>query len=225
MSPAPAGERPLPLLADVPLTAVQRVEHLLDGRFSPVAVLGLDGEVQQRSARGSHRIRLAGLLHGDTVADDLATLQDTAATGTEVIFAADITTALDLQRVVVTSFSAVQLAGQPGRVAYELELAESPPLPPPAQVSGFGGLDDFGFGDLGFDTDLLGDLSDLASDVAGAVSAAVDAVQALSALANLGELGGFGSQLQPLQAVVEQVAAAGGRIGDAAAALGDLFGS
>lgn len=214
---------PLPLLADVPLTAVQHLVHQLDGRFAAVPVLGLDGEVHQRSARGSHRMRIQGVLHGETAADDLATLQDLASAGDEVTFAADITTALDLQHVVVTSFWAAEWAGRAGQVHYELQLAESPPLPPPAQVSGFGGLDDFGFGDLGFDTDILGDLADLAGDIAGAVSAAMDAVNALEALAGLGELG-FGGELQPLQSAVDQVADAGRRAGEAVAALGDLFG-
>ena len=214
----------MPLLADVPLTSVQRIEQVVDGRFAAVPVLALDGDVHQRSGRGSHRIRIVGLLHGETVADDLATLQDTATAGAEVTFAADIVTALDLQQVVITSFRASEQAGRPGEVDYELHLAESPPLPPPAQVSGFGGLDDFGFGDLGFDTDLLGDLAGLADQVAGAVSAAMDAVGALTALANLGDLG-FGGQLQPLQSAVDGVTEAGGRIGDAVASLGALFGS
>jgi hypothetical protein len=211
------------LLADVPLTAVQRIEHRLDSRFAAVPVLGLDGEVRQRSGRGSHELRILGLLHGATAADDLATLQETAAAGEEVTFAADIATALELQQVVITSFWAAQVAGEPAEVAYELHLAESPPLPPPAQVSGFGGLDDFGFGDLGFDTDILGDLTDLAGQVAGAVSAAMDAIAALEALAGLGDLN-FAGPLQPLQSVVDQVGQAGAAIGQAASTLGELFG-
>lgn len=217
------GSRALPLLGDVPLTAVQHIVHHLDSRFAAVPVLGLDGEVHQRNARGSHRMRIQGVLHGDTAADDLATLQDLAAAGDEVTFAADITTALDLQQVVLTSFWAAASAGRAGEVHYELQLAESPPLPPPAQVSGFGGLDDFGFGDLGFDTDILGDLTELAGDIAGAVSAAMDAVNALEALAGLGELG-FGGELQPLQSAVDQVSDAGQRVGEAVASLGELFG-
>lgn len=214
----------MPLLADVALTSVQRIDQAIDGRLTPVPVLSLDGDVHQRSARGSHRIRILGLLHGETMADDLATLQETASAGAEVTFAADIVTALDLQQVVITSFRATAQAGRPGEVAYELHLAESPPLPPPAQVSGFGGLDDFGFGDLGFDTDLLGDLADLADQVAGAVSAAMDAVGALTALANMGDIG-FGGQLQPMQSAVDRVSEAGGRVGAAVTSLGSMFGS
>lgn len=221
---AEAPARPLPLLGDVPLTAVQRVEHALDAGFVPVPVLGLDGEAQQRSGRPSHRVRIDGVLFGETALDDLATLQGLAAAGEETTFAADIVTALDLQQVVIASFEAVESAGHPGQVAYRLEVVESPPLPPPTQLSGFGGLDDFGFGDLGFDTDLLGDLADLAGEVAGAVEAAMDAVGALEALAGLADFN-FGGVLAPLDDVTARLETVGTEFRDAAGLLGELFGS
>ena len=217
--------RQIPLLGDVSLEYVQRIEHSLDAGFAPTRIAALPGELQQRSGRPSHRIHLAGLLIGDGVADQLSSLQSAAATGEEVTFAADITTALELQHVVITGFRATETAGDPGRFAYELSLAESPPLPPPAEVSGFGfgGLDDFGLGDLGFDTDILGDITDLAGDIAGAVDAALDVVDALGALANLGELGGLGGVFDPLNAPVELVGAVATELGDAVAALSGAF--
>ena len=221
---AEAGARPLPLLGDVPLTAVQRIEHRLDAGFNGVPVLGLSGHVQQRSGRPSHRVAIDGVLFGTTALDDLAALQGLATDGAEVTFAADIVTALDLQQVVVTTFEAVEAAGRPGRIDYRLEVVESPPLPPPAQLSGFGGLDDFGFGDLGFDTDLLGDLAGLAEEVGGAIDAAMDAVAALDALASLGDLS-FGGELAPLEDVSASLSQIGSRFRDAAGALGELFGS
>ena len=66
-------------------------------------------------------------------------------------FSADITTALEVQKMVIESFRAEQYVGPAGQIHYAIVLAESPPLPPPAQVSAFGGLDDFGLGDMGFD--------------------------------------------------------------------------
>ena len=92
-------------------------------------------------------------------ADKLKTLQDAASKGEELTFSADITKALDLQKVVITEFSTAAVAGEPGRYHFRIVLAESPPLPPPAQVSAFGGLDGFGLGDLGFDTSVLGDIA------------------------------------------------------------------
>jgi hypothetical protein len=216
--------RPIPLLGDVSLDYVQQIEHGLDAGFASTRIASLPGELQQRVARASHRMRIAGLLFGDDATDQLSSLQTAAADGAELSFAADITTALDLQHVVITSFRARELAGEPGRFAYEVCLAESPPLPPPAEVSGgFGGLGDFGLGDLGFDTDILGDLSNLAGDVAGAVSQALDVVDALSALTSLGDLGGLGGVFDPLNVPVAKVGDIAGRLSSGVGKLGAAF--
>lgn len=216
--------RPMPLLGDITLTAVQRVDQHLDAGFHDVAVLGLAGHAQQRSGRPSHRLSIVGLLHGPSALDDLASLQAIATSGTETTFAADIVTALDLQHVVITRFDAVEAAGRPGVIDFRLELAESPPLPPPAQLSGFGGLDDFGLGDLGFDTDLLDELGDVAGDIAGAVDGALDALDALGALAGLADFD-YEGLLEPVDAVSSSLGEIGGRLGDAVGTLSELFGS
>jgi hypothetical protein len=113
------------------------------------------------------------------------------------------------------------------RIQYQIELAESPPLPPPAEVSGFGGLDDFGLGDLGFDTDILGDLQDLAGDIAGAVDQAMGAIDALESLAALAASGGldFAGILAPLDSATDGVQEIAGSFQDATRALGGLFSS
>lgn len=219
------SERAIPQLGDLHLDLVQAIEHELDGGFASTAVAGLDGEVQQRTARPSHRIRIGGLLTGGA-ADKLAALQTAAATGEELVFAADIATALELQHVVVSGLHAWERAAEPGVFGYALELVESPPLPPPAVVEGlgFGGLDEFGLGDLGFDTDLLGDLQNLAGEVAGAVDKAMDAVGALQALANLGDLGSLDGLLSPLGSVTDGVATAARQLASATTSLGEAFG-
>jgi hypothetical protein len=215
----------VPVIDDVALTFVQEMEHLLDAGFVSTPVLGLDGDVQQRSNRRSHRMRIAGLLVGpeEQVKTDLEKLQQKAADGAEVIFTADIVAALELQKVVVRSLRVLARAGTTPSYSYEIELAENPPLPPPAQVSAFGGLDDFGFGDLGFDTDILGDLADLAGEVASAVETAVDVIGALDSLSALGNLS-FDGVLAPLDQIGTSLAAIGSRFGDAGGALAGVFG-
>jgi hypothetical protein len=219
------SERPVPQIGDVSLEAVLELEHELDAGFSALAVAGLPGEVQQRAARRSHRMRVRGVAIGPEAADQLSKLQLAAAGGEELTFAADITSALELQRVVVTGFRAVEEAGRPNHYAYELELAESPPLPEPAVVDGFGfgGLDEFGLGDLGFDTDLLGDLQDLAGDVAGAIDSALDAIDQIAALANIGSLGNLDGLMSPIGGVVDGVGSAAGSLRDSLDALGKAF--
>ncbi|HXG24676.1 MAG TPA: hypothetical protein VNJ09_08995 [Chthonomonadales bacterium] len=218
--------RPIPLLGDISLEFVQRIEHTLESGFAPTRIAGLPGELQQRTGRSSHRIRIAGLLIGAEAADRLKTLQEAAQGGEELSFAADITQALDLQKVVISGFRATEVAGRPHWFQYELLLAESPPLPPPAQISGFGGLDDFGLGDLGFDAGLLediaGDLQALADQVAGAVDAAMNAMEALSTLANLDglSLGGF---LEPMNAAVNTTGEIATNFQNAARSLAEAF--
>jgi hypothetical protein len=221
------ASRPTPLLGEISLQYAQRIEHALDSGFVSSRIAGLTGELQQRSGRCSHQIRVAGILFGETARDDLQALQAAAQAGDELTFTADITTALDLQKVVIRSFQAQEVAGQPGQIHYHLELSESPPLPPPAEVSGFGGLDDFGLGDLGFDTDILGDVADLAGDVASAVDDAMGAVEALGALANLATSGGldFGGTLEPLNQAVDGMRSIASGFQGAARALGGLFSS
>jgi len=218
--------RAIPLLGEVSLALVQQVEHRLDGGFTATRIAGLPGELQQRSGRPSHRIRLCGELIGADAGDQLATLQKAAADGSELPFAADIGTALELQNVVVTWFHAAAVAGAPNRYRYEIHLAESPPLPPPAELDPFGGLGDFGLGDLGFDTDLLGDLADLADQVAGAVDAALDAVNAVQALAALADLSvpDPSGLLAPLAEPLQQIGTAGSSLVSAAQKLGAAFG-
>ena len=217
------GERPIPLLGDIALEFVQRMEHSLDGGFVATRISGLPGELQQRSGRPSHRIRIGGVLLGEKAAADLGKLQTAAETGAELTFAADIASALELQQVVITGFRAVELAGHTRRFSYALGLAESPPLPPPAELDTFGGLGDFGLGDLGFDTDVLGELEGIAGEVSGAVDAAMEAVDQLSALANLDGLSLGAGVLEPVNASVSSLTGIAGKFKDAAHALTDAF--
>jgi hypothetical protein len=206
--------RPIPLLGEVSLESVQSIEHDLDAGFVAVAIPGLEGELQQRFARGSHRMRIRGLLVGDGAADALHDLQGAAATGDELTFAADITSALDLQHVVIERLHAVEHAGEPGTYAYELTICESPPLPAPAQVAAVGGFG--GLGDLGLDTSILDDISSAADELGAAVDAAMDAVNQLQGLAQLGSLGSVGGLLAPLTGQSGQIGEIGSGLGDAA---------
>ena len=217
--------RPIPLLGDVPLDCVQSMEHVLDAGFVSTPIAGLDGELQQRAARGSHRIAIRGLLFGEGAADALGKLQASAAAGQELAFAADMAAALELDQVVIQTFHAAEDAGRPGTYHYDLLVVESPPLPPPAQLSPFGGLGDFGLGDLGVDLGVLEDISSLADQVAGAVDAALDVVDQLSGLADLASLGSLGGFLEPMSRQIGGVGEAGGGFAEAARAAAGALGS
>jgi hypothetical protein len=214
--------RPIPLLGDISLEAVVRMEHSLEAGFVPTRIAGLQGELQQRTGRPSHRFTIAGVLFGEKANDQVQALQKAAQAGDELTFSADIATALELQKVVITRFRAVETAGKPNYFDYEVSLAESPPLPPPAQVEPFGGLGDFGLGDLGFDTDILGDLAAQAGAIAGAIDDAMNIVNQLGALANLDGLE-LGSFLEPLTTPTSKINDLGSSFGKAAQTLSDFF--
>ena len=200
-----------PMVDDLQLTAVQWLRQETQQGFAEHRVAGLDGAVHQKVGRRSHRVVVSGLLLPDTAADDLATLQDKASSGAEVTFTADIVTALEVDKMVVESFAAEQVPGSAGQYAYTIVLAESPPLPPPAEVSPFGGLDDLGgLGDVGFG-DLagpLGDIADAAGAVSGALDAAMDAAKAVQGLAALaGGLGDLSNLSDPLKPITDKLGA------------------
>lgn len=196
---------PIPMLDDLELKAVQIVRQEIEQGYRRRRIAGLDGTLHEHIGRRSHRVVLGGLLLAETAADDLAALQRKAASGEEVTFTADIATALDIERMVIESFAAEQSVGVAGQTAYALLLAESPALPPPAEVSAFGGLDEFGLGDLGFDPDALGDVLGDIADQAGAVMemadaamSVIDQLEDLAALADLANLGSVGNPAQPV---------------------------
>ena len=96
-------------------------------------------------------------------------------------------------------------------------LAESPPLPPPAEVSSFGGLDGFGLGDLGFDPGALGDvLDDIKNEAGGLMDVARRGIgrgpPAARRWPSLGDLANVGNPIKPL---ADQTASLG-KVGDCA---------
>jgi phage protein U len=219
----------VPMIDDVELKAVQWIRQQTDQGFAEQRVVGLAGSVHQRLGRRSHRVLLAGVLVPETAAGDLEALQTKAAAGEEVTFTADIATALAVEHMVIESFSAEQVVGAGARYAYTIVLAESPPLPPPAELSPFGGLDDFGLGDLGFDAgaigDVLGEVLDQAGAISGALDAALDAVSAVSALAALADLdlGDLSNPLKPINDKVGELGTIGQTAGGVIADLGALL--
>jgi hypothetical protein len=217
----------VPMIDDLELTAVQWIRQESAQGYAAHQVAGLDGTVHQKLGRRSHRVALGGVLLGETAADDLQTLQEKAAAGDEIVFTADISTALEVEKMVIDSLSAEQEIGSASRFSYALALVESPPLPPPAELSPFGGLDDFGLGDLGFDTDALGGLLEevaaQAGAITGAIDAAMDAVAAVGALASLADLGDLSNPLKPVSDKIGELSELGTGVVGAVDALSGLL--
>lgn len=211
------------MIDDVALEQVAWIRQRTRPRVAALPVLGLEGDVQQKLGRGSHEVELAGVLFGDSARDAVAVLQGKAKAGAEVTFAADIVTALELTRMLLVDAEFREAAGHPDQYQYRMLLRESPPLPEPARLSSFGGLDGF---DVGFDPgalgDVLGDIAAVAGEIQAAVAAATEALGALEAMAGLAGLA-TGNPLAPLTGAIQSLGAGAG-IGNAGAALGQLLG-
>lgn len=218
----------IPMIDDIELKAVQYIRQETDQDYVRQNVAGLSGTLHQKLGRRSHRVVLTGYLLPATATEDLKKLQQKAADGAEVSFTADITTALSIDKMVMESFRAEQQVGVAGQFAYCVALAESPPLPPPAELSSFGGLDGFGLGDLGFDPgalgDVLGDIADAAGAIMDAADAAMSAIGQLAALANLGDLANIGNPVKPVVDRVGELESIGSAVSDLGATIKGLTG-
>ena len=216
------------MIDDLELKAVQLIRQETDQAFVRQRIAGLEGTLHMKLGRRSHRVILSGLLLPETAADDLKALQEKARSGAEVTFTADITSALAIEKMVIESFVAEQEVGPLGQYRYALALAESPPLPPPAEVSAFGGLGDFGVGDLGFDAgalgDVLGDIQDQAGALADLADQALDAIEQLEALASLADFADVGNPVRPISDKVGELGSLGSTVEDLARTLGELLG-
>jgi hypothetical protein len=139
-------QRPVPLLGGISLDYVQHIEHSLEGSYLSTVIPGLEGQLQQRVARPSHRVIIRGILFGDGASDALSSLQEAAQNGEELTFSADITSALDIQQVVIDGIM------PPRRSLLQQVILRDPAgetprcLPGPAFRSSR--LDDFRMGDL-----------------------------------------------------------------------------
>lgn len=210
--------RAVPTIDDIQLDPVLVIRQRTRARIDSTPVVGLAGDVQQRLGRASHEVELRGLIHGEDALDKLDTLQDKLVAGDEVDFTADITTALEIAKMVVIEAEFEELAGHPNRFEYRLVLRESPPLPEPASLAPFGGLEGF---DTGFDTDVLGDIADMAGDLQGAMEMLGDVMSGLEALAGLASLDA-GNPLQPMQDQAGSLGDTGAGAGEASAGLRGL---
>jgi hypothetical protein len=118
-----------PMLDDIELQQVQHIDVDGDQVLVRHDVPGLEGDFLQRLNRRAGVIRLAGVLTGATAKDDLKTLRDKFRAGAPLDFVADITTATQVDQVMIEDLSTKELAGKPERFEYALILREF--IPPP----------------------------------------------------------------------------------------------
>lgn len=119
-----------PMLGDVELQQVQILEVEQEQVLQQHRVPGLEGDFWQRLGRRATTIPLSGVLTGPEAGAGLNRLREKFRVAEPVSFVADITTATQVDQVLISAISVRELAGKPHRFEYELTLREF--IPPPA---------------------------------------------------------------------------------------------
>lgn len=189
------------MIGDWPVPSIERIRALERRRLAALEVPGLAGDLHHDLGSSSLVVEIEGSVHGDQARDELLeALRTPFVAGDPVTFAAEITTATELEQVLIEELR-VSEANDGGGARYRIVLRQyvEPPEPPPP-------IDDLGaaldgeldaLAGLGLDglelPGLVGDVPDLA-DPTPPVREALGAVR--TAMAPLGDLlGGLRERL------------------------------
>lgn len=132
-----------PMLGDIELQQVQRIDSDQDQLLVRHAVPALEGDFLQGLGRRATAFVLDGVLTGPEVADGITSLREKFHAAEPVSFAADIATATRIDQVLIEAMDVREIAGHALRFEYSFLLREfipppaprreTPPPPPPPQ--------------------------------------------------------------------------------------------
>ncbi len=123
-----------PMLDDLELWLVQRIETEEAQSLVGHAVPGLAGDFTQRLNRHTTQVTLHGVMVGDAAKEKLDSLRQKFHAAEPLPFVADIMTATEVQQVLIADLQVQEVAGRPDRFAYRILLNEYVP-PPPDEVA------------------------------------------------------------------------------------------
>ena len=193
-----------PLLGDWEIPRIESIRALEHRTFVEFPVPGRVGSLFQDLNTAPTRLAIAGSLYGDEVRDQfLEDLRGKFQAGEPVTFVADITTATEIQYVIIEELQFAESGRQPDQIDYLILISESPPPPPPPDPLG------------GIDTSLLDEAGNFLDSVTGALDV-------LDGLLDLPELS---DPTEPLMSTLDGVTSALGELGGITSDLGELFGS
>jgi hypothetical protein len=173
------------------LPRIERIETRERRRLARLPVPGLLGDLQQDLGTSSLAVEIAGSLHGDEARDELLNaIRGRFRAGDPVSFVADITTATELDQVLIEELELEEVNDAADGFRYRIVLREyvEPPVPPTP-------IDELG-ADLGLELDELASLG----------------LDALKLPDLLGDLPTLGDPVAPLQPALEGVRAATERV-------------
>ncbi|MDA8140171.1 MAG: hypothetical protein M0036_16110 [Desulfobacteraceae bacterium] len=176
-----------PVLGDWEIPHIEAIQSLENRSFVELQIPGRAGSLFQDMNAAPIHIGIWGSLFGDEARNEfLETLREKFNAGEPVTFVADITTATEVQYVVIQTMEMTQNAAHPDQMDYSFVLKESPPPPPPPA----------GLADI--DAGLLDEAGGLLDSVTGA----------LGIIDTLGSIPNFGDPTTPLQESLNQVSGA-----------------
>lgn len=172
---------------------IERIATLERRRLAVLAVPGLVGDLHHDLGSSSLTVEIVGSVHGDAARDELlAALREPFIAGDPLDFVADITTATELEQVIIESLE-VSEGNADLEARYRMVLrqyVEPPPPPSPIDDLGAGLLPELdALSGLGLDglelPGLVGDIPNLADPtppVREALAGVATAVEPLSGL-------------------------------------------
>jgi hypothetical protein len=175
-----------PIIDGWEVPRIERIESRERRRLARLAVPGLLGDLQQDLGAGSLAVEIRGSLQGDEARDDfLTSVREKFRAGDPVSFVADITTATELDQVLIEELVVEEVNQAAGSFSYRVVLREYvEPPEPPSPIDDLGsdlGLELDDLASLGLDglklPDLLGDIPSLGDPVAP-VQPALEGVKA-----------------------------------------------
>jgi hypothetical protein len=192
-----------PLLGDWEVPRIATIETLERRDFAELEVPGRRGNLFQDLDARPTRIAVRGSLFGDEARDAfLEEVRGKFRAGEPLTFVADITTATDIQYVLVETMHFTETGAAPDETGYLIVLTESPPPPPPPDPLG------------GIDTSLLDQAGSFLDSIAGA----------LDALDMLGGIPDLSDPTPPLRGILDGVSSALEGLAGAGDAITELFG-
>ena len=148
-----------PILGDWEIPHIESIESLEQRCFVELEIPGRLGSLFQDMHARPIRIGILGSLYGDEKRSEfLETLREKFNAGEPVTFVADITTATEIQYVIIETLTMKENAANPDQLDYQFVLRESPPPPPPDPLGAL-------------DTDLLVEVGDFADMISFALDA------------------------------------------------------
>jgi hypothetical protein len=193
-----------PVLGDWEIPRIALIKTLEQRSFVELPIPGRVGSLFQDLNTTPTRIAIAGSLYGEEARNQfLEELRGKFKVGEPVTFAADITTATEVQYVIIEALQVQESGLAPDQLNYFLVLRESPPPPPPPDLLG------------GLDAGLL----DQAAGFLDTVTGALDMIDAL------GNVPDFNDPTAPLTGALEGVTTATAGLEEALTPLRNIFGS